>query len=95
MLEEVLIELLYAIGHEVIDLRGDHEASRQDVDRYDREHQALEGQAVEEQRQNVDHKVVDGESGREGVRVDIFVISEGHSAVVFLLFEGMYATSVD
>lgn len=44
--EEVLIELLGCVRGQVIYLRGDHEANREEVDRQDREEDGFDSKSV-------------------------------------------------
>ena len=59
MNEEILAELLMSMRSQVIDLAGDHEEEREEVDGHDREHKTLEGEAVKEQWDTVHYKEVE------------------------------------
>lgn len=60
--EEVLVELVRVVRCQVIDLAGNHEAHREEVDGQDGEQEASQGKSVQNERDNVHYKTVEGKS---------------------------------
>lgn len=82
MLEEVLVKLPVSFWGEVIDLARHHEEQRKEVDGNKSKEKPFDGQPMEENRQNVQHKDVKGPSESEGISVQVVAIAKGYHSIV-------------
>ena len=87
--KEIFVELLSCVRGQVINLRGNHEANWEEVNRQDREKEPFKGKSVKNEREQVNHKSIEKEPNFQGVCVKVLIWSECHNSVVRRFVKGL------